>query len=448
MNSPGDSRQNTVPCPLWPAMLVAGFGTAAAMWLVGFITHLPFVAAPAPVVGVLLLLLQVGAAVLVGRVSSRRIAVKTGVGTGVVAALVNLLVLGSFLADPQQTNSLKANALVLAAGYLGFACVVGGLGGLVGSRTRGQDVPDAEPADWLARMGVVALCAIIPVIFSGGIVTTTGSGLAVPDWPTSYASNMFLFPLSRMTGGVYYEHAHRLFGSLAGLSAIVLLGMTLKFEHRAWVKGFVLALLVLICLQGLLGGLRVNAATPSADVNPGAGTVDNALSVPLAMLHGIAGQLTIALFAVAAGVLSRRWRTQEPRADLVDSPLFTLTTALVAVMLLQLGFGAATRHFKHLHAAYGHAGFALIVAVVAALAGFRAARHRDIAALRVFGNGAAHLTWLQIALGVATLFLVLPYDQPKSTAAQVIATLHQFNGAAMLVMCFSLWAWTRRTIAG
>ena len=68
------------------------------------------------------------------------------------------------------------------------------------------------------------------------MVTSKNVGLAVPDWPTTFGYNMFLYPLSRMTGAVYYEHAHRLFGSLVGLTTLVLAAHLLRVERRAWVK--------------------------------------------------------------------------------------------------------------------------------------------------------------------------------------------------------------------
>ena len=60
------------------------------------------------------------------------------------------------------------------------------------------------------------------LIVFGGLVTNTGAALAVPDWPTTFGHNMFLFPWSRMVGGVFYEHSHRLLGSLVGLLTLAL----------------------------------------------------------------------------------------------------------------------------------------------------------------------------------------------------------------------------------
>ena len=68
------------------------------------------------------------------------------------------------------------------------------------------------------------------LILFGGLVTNTGAALAVPDWPTTFGYNMFLFPWSRMVGGIFYEHSHRLMGALVGL-------LTLALAAALWREG-------------------------------------------------------------------------------------------------------------------------------------------------------------------------------------------------------------------
>lgn len=72
----------------------------------------------------------------------------------------------------------------------------------------------------VAALAVVL--SVFPLIWMGGMVTTKGVGMSVPDWPNSYGYNMFLFPPSRWLGGIFFEHVHRLLGSLAGFLAITL----------------------------------------------------------------------------------------------------------------------------------------------------------------------------------------------------------------------------------
>jgi cytochrome c oxidase assembly protein subunit 15 len=44
----------------------------------------------------------------------------------------------------------------------------------------------------------------------------------VPDWPTTYGYNMFLFPISKWMGGIFYEHTHRLVATVVGTLVVAL----------------------------------------------------------------------------------------------------------------------------------------------------------------------------------------------------------------------------------
>ena len=72
----------------------------------------------------------------------------------------------------------------------------------------------------VAALAVVA--SVFVLIWMGGLVTSHGVGMSVPDWPTTYGENMFLFPPNKWVGGIFFEHVHRLLGSLTGLLAILL----------------------------------------------------------------------------------------------------------------------------------------------------------------------------------------------------------------------------------
>ena len=67
----------------------------------------------------------------------------------------------------------------------------------------------------------VAGCTVL-LVLAGSLVTSTDSGLSVPDWPTTYGWNMFTFPVSKWVGGIRYEHSHRLIASTVGFLTIVL----------------------------------------------------------------------------------------------------------------------------------------------------------------------------------------------------------------------------------
>src|ERR1043166_3088354 len=75
--------------------------------------------------------------------------------------------------------------------------------------------------DWLNRFAWVTAFATLLLICSGGMVTSKGVGLAVPDWPTTFGYNMFLFPVSKWIGGIFFEQTHRLGGGRIGSLQIV-----------------------------------------------------------------------------------------------------------------------------------------------------------------------------------------------------------------------------------
>lgn len=104
---------------------------------------------------------------------------------------------------------------------------------------------------------VLTACCTLVLLCFGGLVTSKGAGMAVPDWPTSFGYNMFFFPWSMMVGGIFYEHSHRLLGALVGLLTTGLMAWIWLAEPRRWLKGAAAAAVILVVFQGVLGGLRV-----------------------------------------------------------------------------------------------------------------------------------------------------------------------------------------------
>jgi cytochrome c oxidase assembly protein subunit 15 len=213
---------------------------------------------------------------------------------------------------------------------------------------------------------VVTLCFTFPLIFLGGLVTSHKAGLSVPDWPNSYGYNMFLFPPRFWTGGILFEHTHRLLGTvvgfcatvmtlvawgpartvrgrkiligvLVGLEAVNAIGTTAMWmmpgafglpetarsaaaifpqgavtavgifltiavawfcrrpEPRRSVRWLATGCLVAVCVQGLLGGLRVDL-----------------VNLTLAIVHGCFAQLTFCLILLTAIVTGRWWARRAP----------------------------------------------------------------------------------------------------------------------------------------
>src|SRR5438094_8035717 len=125
------------------------------------------------------------------------------------------------------------------------------------STSANSAVTDGRYRKWLNRFAWLTCVATLLLICSGGMVTSKNVGLAVPDWPTTFGYNMFLFPVSKWVGGVLFEHTHRLMGSLVGFLTIILAVWLWLRDDRRWVRNLGVIAVVGVILQGILGGLRV-----------------------------------------------------------------------------------------------------------------------------------------------------------------------------------------------
>src|SRR5688500_16354004 len=114
-----------------------------------------------------------------------------------------------------------------------------------------------RPGRALHVLAVCTAVATFPLIFMGGLVTSHGAGMSVPDWPNSYGYNMFTFPPSQWVGGIFYEHTHRLMGTVVGMLSIALTVVAWRVERRRWVRWLATGVLGAVIFQGVLGGLRV-----------------------------------------------------------------------------------------------------------------------------------------------------------------------------------------------
>ncbi len=167
------------------------------------------------------------------------------------------------------------------------------------------------------------------LIAAGGLVTSTDSGLAVPDWPNTYGYFMFAFPLSKMVGGILYEHGHRLIASVVGLLTIGLAVWTSRTETRAWVKRLAWGALGAVIAQGLLGGITVIYLLPR----------------PVSISHAGLAQLYFALIVSLAIFTSPGWQRNYGRnAPLDDPQLGRLAVAVPALVYGQILLGATMRH--------------------------------------------------------------------------------------------------------
>src|SRR5262245_26623401 len=138
----------------------------------------------------------------------------------------------------------------------------------------------------------VAVCTAV-LIFAGGLVTSTGSGLSVPDWPNTYGWFMWTFPMSKMVGGIFYEHTHRLIASTVGFLIVVLAIWLARVEPRRWVRVLGYLALAAVVTQGILGGITVLWYLPA----------------PISIAHASLAQVVFCLTATIALATSTGWKT-------------------------------------------------------------------------------------------------------------------------------------------
>jgi cytochrome c oxidase assembly protein subunit 15 len=182
----------------------------------------------------------------------------------------------------------------------------------------------------LHRLALLTAAATFPLIFMGGLVTSKQAGMSVPDWPNSYGYNMFLFPPRMWVGGIFYEHTHRLMGTVVGMLSIWLAILAWKRDSRRWVGRLAVGLLSAVIVQGTLGGLRVVL-----------------LKLNLAIVHACLAQAVFCLAALVAVVTSRWWIEAPNLSDSAGGRKFIRIGVLaVAVIYAQLIVGAVMRHYE------------------------------------------------------------------------------------------------------
>jgi cytochrome c oxidase assembly protein subunit 15 len=284
---------------------------------------------------------------------------------------------------------------------------------------------------WRHRYAVLLACATLLLVIAGGLVTSTGSGLAVPDWPLSFGQ---VFP--RMEGGVLFEHGHRLLAATVGLLTVILALWTRATESRAWVRRLAWLMVGAVVVQGLLGGTTVLLRLPDA----------------VSVAHAGLAQLFFALTVVMAAATGERaqlhGRTGAPvtEAPIASTRALTLFTAFA--IYVQILLGAIVRHtgaalaipdfplaFGRLVPAftsslvawhYAHRIGALVVSLLVVWTSVRIAlRHGREPELARPAILLVALIGLQVFLGaltILTLRAVVPTTAHVATGAALLAT--------------------------
>ena len=293
---------------------------------------------------------------------------------------------------------------------------------------------------------LIALSTAV-LIFAGGMVTSTGSGLSVPDWPNTYGWFMLTFPLEKMVGGIFYEHTHRLIASTVGFLILLQAAWLWRVEPRAWVRRLGYVALAAVIAQGILGGITVLFFLPD----------------PISIAHASLAQLVFCLTVTIALATSPGWRSGYagergagrgerelpiPRSPFPDDRILQkLAVFTTGSIYLQIIVGATMRHtdaglaIPDFPLAFGqlippqwdpkiaihfaHRVGALIVSVlITALAGHVFVHHRRRRELARPAALLLVLLVLQITLGALTVLSGKHY---------IINSMHVVTGACVLV---------------
>ena len=292
-------------------------------------------------------------------------------------------------------------------------------------------------APWRHRLSVLLVAATLALIFVGGLVTSTGSGLSVPDWPLSYG--MVMPP---MVGGVFYEHGHRMVASAVGFLTLVLAIWTARSESRATLRRLAWVALGAVIAQGVLGGLTVLFLLPT----------------PISVTHACLAQAFFCMTIALAYLTSREYLAATPgREDVagVRGAAGAASAAVFGQLLLgaimrHIGAGLAIPDFPRVYGRWippaevleqapvavhlAHRAGALVVLAFVLRLALRAIRDGDRRLARP-AQIALALVFAQIGLGALTVL---------TGKAVLPTTAHVATGAAILGLCWFTTLRTRR----
>jgi heme a synthase len=291
-----------------------------------------------------------------------------------------------------------------------------------------QTPTEVEKARGLHRFAVLTAGATFCLIFVGGLVTSTGSALAVPDWPLAFGK---LIPAWK--GGIRFEFGHRVAAGTVVFLTLVLMAWAWRSEPRRWVRRLVVLAFGLIIVQAVLGGITVLFELPLA----------------IAVTHAATAQALFCLMVSIAIFTNPGWETT-PHVDEPPSriPLPTLAAATTAIIYMQILVGALMRHMsaglvipdfplsfgyvvppywnEYIAVNFAHRCGAVVVTAMVVWTVARVLRtHREVAALRRPALGLFLLLVVQICLGAITIWssrMVIPTTSHVAVGAAVLAT--------------------------
>jgi cytochrome c oxidase assembly protein subunit 15 len=305
------------------------------------------------------------------------------------------------------------------------------------------DLPTPPISRWPHRQAVLAVCAAIPVLVLGSLVTTLRAGMADRTWPSrpdylftgnvakdaeqsGYAPSLFIL-----------EHAHRFAGWVIGFLSIVLCITLWRKESRHWVCWLGTGAMLAVGVQGFLGGGRVL-------LNAWIGT-------DLATTHGVVAQVVAGLL-VSTALFTSSWWVSTPALPR-SNRLAAWTLGLCGLVFVQIVFGAIVRHSylrlaQRLHMLIA---FGVLAAVLWVMVLMREEAPGD-RRFRWTGRFLMVILVLQLSLGVEAWMMrfgtgVLPEMQPATLGTSLVRTLHFVCGTLLFGSTVVLALLSRQPVA-
>jgi len=254
---------------------------------------------------------------------------------------------------------------------------------------------------WLQAFTKLVAASTLFLIFAGAMVTSTGSGLAVPDWPLSYGRLM-----PPMVGGIFYEHGHRMVAATVGLLTVI---QAIWLQRRA--RKRILRILGwcavgAVIAQGLLGGMTVLFLLPPA----------------ISIAHAGLAEIFLCL-NVSIALLASRWFDDVGAMEKGDAPIAG-TTALVILVYAQILVGALMRHL--------HAGLAIPT--------FPMPLIPSSTSLTVMVNFAHRVGALIVAVAIIAIFIRLLRFEPKHPLRQIATLLLTVIPLQIMLGAYTVWS--------
>jgi heme a synthase len=285
---------------------------------------------------------------------------------------------------------------------------------------------------WHHRVAVFIALITFILIGAGALVTSEDAGLSVPDWPTSYGHILRLPP---WVGGIVFEHSHRMIAEFVGLLTAALAFWMIFTDERRWMKVLAAGSLLIVIVQGILGGITVLRYLPPS----------------VSTAHSAVGQTFFCIAVAIAIFTGRKWveETPSPIADTGQPRVLVLCFYSIAILYLQLVLGGMFRH--HGMSWWPHVVNAVAVALILTWTAVRAlVAFPKVGAIR---RPAALLLFtliLQLLLGFAAFLTRVAWPGQEANDPMVISTVaHTSVGALLLAIAavLTIQVWRHSAIA-